>query len=126
MKISVIGLGYIGLPTAAILASKGLRVKGVDTNLEIVEKINKGEIHIVEPGLNNLVEEMVNKGSLSAHQNVEQSDVFIIAVPTPFKNDHEPDITYVEKAIESIGPNLKKGDSFSFQKRDLQKWRRFL
>lgn len=110
MKISVIGLGYIGLPTAAILASKGLRVKGIDINLKIVEKINKGEIHIVEPGLNDLVANMVNNGNLSAHQNVEESDVFIISVPTPFKNDHEPDITYVEKAIESIGPNLKKGD----------------
>ena len=110
MKLSVIGLGYIGLPTAAILASKGLHVTGVDINEKIVGKINQGEIHIVEPDLDQLVKETTSQGYLTAQNIVGQSEVYIIAVPTPFKKNHQPDISFVEAAIQSITAYLKKDD----------------
>lgn len=109
-KISVVGLGYIGLPTAALLASRGLEVVGVDINLATVDTINQGKIHIVEPDLEALVHKMVSNGHLRAVLTPEAADAFLITVPTPFKHNHEPDLSYVEKAVESIASHLKRGD----------------
>ena len=86
MVVSVIGLGYIGLPTAAILASNDIRVFGIDSNNEVVDSINKGQVHIVEPHLDPLVQKVVFKGNLKAFNKPKSADVFMIAVPTPFKN----------------------------------------
>ena len=106
----VIGLGYIGLPTAAILASRKVRVIGVDVNREVVETVNRGDVHIVEPGLPELVANVVADGFLSARAVPTAADVFIIAVPTPFGADKEPDLSYVQAATESVAPHLKAGD----------------
>jgi len=110
MKASVIGLGYIGLPTAALMASHGIEVIGVDVNQNIIDIINQGKIHIVEPGLDNLVRASVKAGHLRATINLEKSDVFMIAVPTPFKANHEPDLSYIESAAKAIAPVLEKGN----------------
>src|SRR3546814_681707 len=108
--ISVIGLGYIGLPTAAVLASGGRKVIGVDIDAKTVATINRGEIHIVEPFLDALVSRVVADGFLKATSTPEPADAFLIAVPTPFKEDHEPDLHYIESASRSIAPVLKRGD----------------
>ena len=108
--ISVIGLGYIGLPTAAVFASKGKQVVGVDINAHAVEIINRGEIHIIEPELDEVVREAVKNGYLRATTTPEAADAFLIAVPTPFIGDHQPDLSFVQAAAESIAPVLKKGD----------------
>lgn len=108
--ISVVGLGYIGLPTAAILAAQGVNVIGVDVNEHAVDTINQGKIHIVEPDLDALVHEVVRKGNLKAVRNPEPSDAFLIAVPTPFKGNHEADLSYIEAAARSIAPVLRKGN----------------
>lgn len=108
--ISVIGLGYIGLPTAAMFASRRKRVIGVDINSHAVDTINRGQIHIVEPELDMIVHSVVSEGFLKATTKPEAADAFLIAVPTPFKGDHEPDLAYVESAARSIAPVLKKGD----------------
>lgn len=108
--ISVIGLGYIGLPTAAMFASKKIKVVGVDVNQDAVEIINRGNIHIVEPGLESVVREAVSEGYLRATTEPEAADAFLIAVPTPFKENHEPDLSYIKSACHSIAPVLKKGD----------------
>ncbi|KAF6661755.1 UDP-N-acetyl-D-mannosamine dehydrogenase [Pantoea sp. EKM101V] len=108
--ISVIGLGYIGLPTAAVFASKGKKVVGVDINARAVETINRGAIHIVEPDLDQVVHAAVTRGDLRATTQPEPADAFLIAVPTPFKDDHQPDLRFVQAAAESIAPVLKKGD----------------
>lgn len=108
-KVSVIGLGYIGLPTAAVLASAGHEVVGVEINAGVVDTVNRGEIHIVEPDLDGLVRGAVLSGRLRAVRNAEPSDAFIIAVPTPFKGDHQPDLTYLEQAARSIAPHLRPG-----------------
>lgn len=108
--ISVIGLGYIGLPTAAIFASKGKKVVGVDINARAVETINRGAIHIVEPDLDQVVHAAVTRGDLRATTQPEAADAFLIAVPTPFKDEHQPDLRFVKAAAESIAPVLKKGD----------------
>lgn len=108
--ISVIGLGYIGLPTAAVFASRKKTVIGVDVNQHAVDVINRGQIHIVEPDLDMVVHAAVTEGYLRATTQPEQADAFLIAVPTPFKNNHEPDLTYIESASKSIAPVLKKGD----------------
>jgi len=108
--VSVIGLGYIGLPTAAMFASRGVKVIGVDINQHAVDTINQGKIHIVEPELDMIVHAAVTKGFLRATTKPEPADAFLIAVPTPFKGDHEPDISYVRTAAESLAPVLKKGD----------------
>jgi len=108
--VSMIGLGYIGLPTAAVMASRGVTVIGVDINQHVVDTINQGRIHIVEPDLEALVHEVVRTGKLRATTKVEVADAFLIAVPTPFKGDHEPDMAYVESAARSIASILKKGD----------------
>ena len=107
-KVLVIGLGYIGLPTAALIASKGIKVIGVDVKKEIVETINRGSIHIKEPDLGGLVKNIVERGFLVAKTKPEKADVFIISVPTPFKNGYEPDLSYVESAVDSIIPYLEK------------------
>ena len=109
-SLCVVGLGYVGLPTAAVFASRGLSVLGVDINAETVASINGGRIHIVEPDLDVLVEGAVARGLLRASVTPEPADAFIIAVPTPFKENHAPDLTYVEQATLSIAPVLKRGD----------------
>lgn len=109
--ISVIGLGYIGLPTAAAFAQHGLNVIGVDVNKRAVETINQGNIHIVEPDLDVVVKKCVNEGKLRATLTPESADAFLIAVPTPFKgDDYEPDLSYIESASKAIAPVLKKGN----------------
>ncbi|WP_236198433.1 UDP-N-acetyl-D-mannosamine dehydrogenase [Pseudomonas pseudonitroreducens] len=108
--ISVVGLGYIGLPTAAVFASRKKKVIGVDVNRHAVDTINRGEIHIVEPDLDMVVHAAVAEGYLRATTIPEPADAFLIAVPTPFKGDHEPDLSYIESASNSIAPVLKKGD----------------
>jgi UDP-N-acetyl-D-mannosaminuronic acid dehydrogenase len=108
--VSMVGLGYIGLPTAAMLASRKIKVVGVDVNQHAVDTINRGEIHIVEPELDIIVQAAVNQGYLRATTKPEPADAFLIAVPTPFKGDHEPDLSCVEAAAKSIASVLKKGD----------------
>jgi len=109
--LTVIGLGYVGLPTAAIFANQGLDVVGVDTNVDVVDMINRGEVHIVEPDLDKIVQDAVSKGSLRAATVPEVADAFIIAVPTPFTDeDHKPDLGYLMAATESLAPVLKAGD----------------
>jgi UDP-N-acetyl-D-mannosaminuronic acid dehydrogenase len=110
MIISVIGLGYIGLPTAAILASSKISVIGVDVKQEVVDTINQGEIHIIEPELDTLVQSAVQNGNLRATTLPEKSDVFMLAVPTPFKEKYKPDLSYIESACRSIAPFLEKGN----------------
>ncbi len=107
--ISVIGLGYIGLPTAAAFASRQKQVVGVDINQFAVDTINRGEIHIVEPDLDRVVKTAVAGGYLKASTVPMEADAYLIAVPTPFKDEHEPDMTFVESAARSIAPVLKKG-----------------
>lgn len=110
-RISVIGLGYIGLPTAAMFASRKIEVIGVDVNAQTVETINRGEIHIIEPDLDIVVQSAVSQGYLRATTVPEPADAFLIAVPTPFKSDnHEPDLSYIEAASRAIAPVLKSGD----------------
>lgn len=104
----MLGLGYIGLPTASILATKGFSVIGVDTKQQVIDTIKKGNIHIVEPDLDILVKSAVHSGNLTTSLKPQEADVFIIAVPTPFKEDRKPDLTYVAAAVESIIPVLKK------------------
>jgi len=111
-KAVFMGLGYIGLPTAAIVASKGIETVGVDINPNVVDTINQGKIHIVEPDLDKLVKEVVDKGMLRAATAPVPADVFFIVVPTPFKGNHEPDITYVEAATRLILPLLREGNLF--------------
>ena len=106
------GLGYIGLPTAIISSQHGINVCGVDINPKVVEKTNKGELHIVEPGLQDLLKKAVASKSLVASTTPVESDVYLIVVPTPFKAKHEPDISYVESATKTVIPLLKEGDLF--------------
>jgi UDP-N-acetyl-D-mannosaminuronic acid dehydrogenase len=109
--VAVVGLGYIGLPTAAMFASRGLQVVGIDTNQRAVETINRGEIHIVEPDLDVAVRDAVAKGYLRATTLPEPADAFLIAVPTPFKGaNHDPDLGYIEAASRAIAAVLKSGD----------------
>ena len=108
--ICVIGLGYIGLPTASLLATKGYSVLGVDVAPSVVETINAGDIHIVEPELDILVRSAVGSGNLRASLTPEPADVFVIAVPTPFKGDHEPELAYVDSATDALCPHLSPGD----------------
>ena len=106
------GLGYIGLPTAIISSQHGINVCGVDINPKVVEKTNRGELHIVEPGLQDLLKKAVDSKSLVASTTPVESDVYLIVVPTPFKAKHEPDISYVESATKTVIPFLKEGDLF--------------
>lgn len=109
-KVSVIGLGYIGLPTAAMLATHGLQVLGVDVNAATVETVNRGQVHIVEPELGAVVSGVVSAGRLRAATQPEPADAFIIAVPTPFRGNHEPDLSYVESAARALSPVLAPGN----------------
>lgn len=108
--ICVMGLGYIGLPTASILATKGYKVTGVDVSQRIVDTINEGRIHIVEPDLDILVKSAVNSGNLVASLQPQPADVFIIAVPTPFKEGKKPDLSFVAAATRAIAPHVQKGN----------------
>ena len=106
------GLGYIGLPTAIIAAKHGIKITGVDINQKVVDMTNQGKIHIVEPGLQELCEEVVKSGMLKASTTPFISDAYFIVVPTPFKGNHEPDISYVQSATEAVIPFLKEGDLY--------------
>lgn len=108
----MMGLGYIGLPTAALIAKSGSTVHGVDVNPHIVETINRGEIHIVEPSLDKEVSNAVDKGLLKAALEPVSADTYLIVVPTPFKGKNEPDISFVEAATKAIIPLLKEGDLY--------------
>ena len=112
MKACFMGLGYIGLPTAIISSQHGINVCGVDINPKVVEKTNRGELHIVEPGLQALLKKAGDSKSLVASTTPFESDVYLIVVPTPFKAKHEPDISYVESATKTVIPLLKEGDLF--------------
>jgi UDP-N-acetyl-D-mannosaminuronic acid dehydrogenase len=109
-KASVIGLGYIGLPTAAMLANRGVEVIGVDVNERIVRLLNEGKVQIVEPDLDIAVQAAVMTGRLRAVTTPEPAEVFILAVPTPFTNGHTPDLSYVEAAAKALAPVLEKGN----------------
>ena len=111
-EVVIIGLGYIGLPTAALIASNNICVYGVDVNPKVVNTINKGEIHIVEPDLDTEVEKAVRNGNLVANNNPVRANNYIIVVPTPFKEKNEPDISYVESATKNIIPLLKEDDLY--------------
>tara|TARA_B100001059_G_scaffold235762_1_gene282683 strand:+ start:3487 stop:4701 length:1215 start_codon:yes stop_codon:yes gene_type:complete len=108
VKVVTIGLGYIGLPTSALIAQNGINVHGVDVNQSVVDIVNQGKIHIVEPDLDIAVEESVKKGFLKADVKPVEADTYLIVVPTPFKENHEPDISYIETATKSIVPFLKE------------------
>lgn len=112
-KVSVIGLGYIGLPTAAVFADRGVEVIGVDVTESVVQRINAGEPHFVEPNLPALVRRVVEAGKLRASLTPEPADVFIVAVPTPFQDiegHHWPDVSCIERAARAIAPVLKPGN----------------
>ena len=112
MKACFMGLGYIGLPTAIIAAKHGVQVTGVDINPRVVEMTNKGKLHIIEPGMEEMLQEVVASGALKASTTPEVSDAYFMVVPTPFKGNHEPDISYVEAATRAILPLLKEGDLY--------------
>tara|TARA_X000000950_G_scaffold18970_1_gene20541 strand:- start:27724 stop:28935 length:1212 start_codon:yes stop_codon:yes gene_type:complete len=111
-EVVTIGLGYIGLPTSALIASRGTNVLGVDVNKSVVDTINQGKIHIVEPDLDAIVSKAVANGNLKAATKADTAEVFLVVVPTPFKGDHEPDISFVEAATKAVIPLLKKGDLY--------------
>jgi UDP-N-acetyl-D-mannosaminuronic acid dehydrogenase len=105
--VAVVGLGYIGLPTAAVLASHGYRVIGVDTNPHVVAAVNAGQVPFVEPDLDVAVAGAVSRSWLSAQAQMPHADVYIVAVPTPFKADHQPDLSFIEAAARAIAPVLR-------------------
>ena len=111
-EVVTIGLGYIGLPTSALIASTGTNVLGVDINQNVVDTINQGKIHIVEPDLDDIVSKAVSNGFFKASTKPTSADVYLIVVPTPFKGNHEPDISFVEAATKGVIPLLKKGDLY--------------
>ncbi len=112
MQAQFIGLGYIGLPTAAIAAQHGIMVHGVDVNPKVVGTINQGKIHIIEPGLEQVVKKGVEKGYFKASTTPAEADVHLVVVPTPFKGNHEPDISFVESATMAVLPFLKEDDTY--------------
>jgi len=112
VEVVTIGLGYIGLPTSALIAKHGTNVLGVDINQHVVDTINQGKIHIVEPDLDEIVSEAVSKGYFKASTKAISAQVYLIVVPTPFKGNHEPDISFVEAATKGIIPLLKEGDLY--------------
>lgn len=112
MKACFMGLGYIGLPTAVIAAKHGIQIVGVDINPKIVEMTNQGRLHIVEPAIGEMLKEVVATGMLKASTTPEESDAYFMVVPTPFKGNHEPDVSYVEAATRAVIPYLKKGDLY--------------
>lgn len=106
------GLGYIGLPTAIIAAKHGVQVIGVDINPKVVEVTNQGKLHIIEPGMEEMLQEVVKSGALKASTTPEVCEAYFMVVPTPFKGNHEPDISYVEAATKAVIPLLKEGDLY--------------
>ena len=106
------GLGYIGLPTAIIAAKHGIDVVGVDINPKVVETTNQGKLHIIEPGMEEMLQEVIASGKFKAYTTPQLSDAYFIVVPTPFKGDHEPDVSYVEAATRAVLPLLKEGDLY--------------
>ena len=112
MKACFMGLGYIGLPTAIIAAKHGVEVVGVDINPQVVEMTNQGHLHIIEPGMEEMLQEVVASGALKASTKPEVCDAYFMVVPTPFKGNHEPDISYVEAATRAVLPYLKAGDLY--------------
>ncbi|KAB1503166.1 UDP-N-acetyl-D-mannosamine dehydrogenase [Corynebacterium sp. 320] len=108
-SVCVVGLGYIGLPTAAFIASKNIKVTGVDVNPTFVESINRGEVPFVEPGFDELLEKVVSEGYLVAQSEQIEADAYIVCVPTPFKDNHEVDPKYINSAAEAMAPHLKPG-----------------
>lgn len=108
-SICVLGLGYIGLPTASVLAANGVKVIGIDVQQSVVDKINRGEIHIIEPDLDAVTARVVQRGALRAATEPQEADAFIIAVPTPF-HDNTADLSFVFAAAESIAPKLRQGN----------------
>lgn len=112
MKACFMGLGYIGLPTAIIAAKHGIQITGVDINPKVVEMTNEGKLHIIEPGMQDLLQEVVKNGLLKASTTPEICDAYFMVVPTPFKGNHEPDISYVEAATRAVIPFLKEGDLY--------------
>ena len=112
MKACFMGLGYIGLPTSIIAAKHGVKIIGVDINSQVVNMTNQGRLHIIEPGMKEMLQEVVNNGCLHASNTPEVSDAYFMVVPTPFKGDHEPDISYVESATRMVLPLLKQGDLY--------------
>ncbi len=109
-RVCVVGLGYIGLPTSVVFANNGVPVIGADVNAAAVESINRGRPHIVEPELDVLLQKVVRAGALRASTEPEAADAFILAVPTPFKEDNQPDLSYIESAAAAIAPHLAKGN----------------
>ena len=112
MRACFMGLGYIGLPTAIIAAKHGVDVVGVDINKNVVETTNKGVLHIIEPGMEQLLQDVIASGKFKAYTEPQECDAYFIVVPTPFKGDHEPDISYVEAATRMVLPLLKANDLF--------------
>lgn len=112
MKACFMGLGYIGLPTAIIAAKHGIEIIGVDINPQVVEMTNAGHLHIVEPGMEEMLQEVICSGKFHASVTPETSDAFFIVVPTPFKGNHQPDTSFVESATRMVIPFLKEGDLF--------------
>lgn len=111
MNLCICGLGYIGLPTAAMFATNGVYVSGVEVNQHAIDTINQGKIHIVEPGLGDVVKAAVESGHLKAFDKACEADAYIICVPTPFKGDHEPDLSFVDAATTEIAPYIRKGNT---------------
>ena len=112
MKACFMGLGYIGLPTAIIAAKHGVDVVGVDINPKVVEVTNQGRLHIIEPGMEEMLQEVIADGKFKAYTVPQECDAYFMVVPTPFKGDHEPDISYVEAATRAVLPLLKEGDLY--------------
>lgn len=112
MKACFMGLGYIGLPTAIIAAKHGVDVVGVDINPKVVEVTNQGKLHIIEPGMEEMLQEVIAAGKFKAYTTPQVSDAYFMVVPTPFKGDHEPDVSYVEAATRAVLPLLKEGDLY--------------
>lgn len=110
MRACFMGLGYIGLPTAIIAAKNGVQVTGVDVNPDVVEMTNRGKLHIIEPGMETMLQEALEAGILYASLEPVESDVYVIVVPTPFKGNHEPDVSFVEAAVRMVIPLLKDRD----------------
>jgi len=111
MKACFMGLGYIGLPTAIIAAKHGIQITGVDINPHVVEMTNAGHLHIIEPGMEEMLQEVVKAGMLKASVTPEVSDAYFMVVPTPFKGNHEPDVSYVEAATRAVLPVTERRGS---------------
>ena len=112
MKACFMGLGYIGLPTAIIAAKHGVEIAGVDINAQVVEVTNQGKLHIIEPGMEEMLREVLASGHFKAYTEPRVSDAYFMVVPTPFKGDHEPDVSFVESATRMVLPLLKEGDLY--------------